>query len=279
MNLTVIDIGASYGLFSNFIANLSKSNINSHSIDVFAVEPIPTIAAQIRQRSNLFVINKAILNSARIPASGFLKLKVMKNSELSTFQEINPKIDSDLWESHIQSLIIESEILVPCISLENLIKEFSIESVDFLKIDTQGNDLEVLLSAGHKISIIKSCVLEFPYSKESAIYSQEKDVIEGIVILEKFGLIPVRIVPNGAGECNVFFRSSKFSIKEYFEMEKLLSFDRAPTLKIGKHNEKINMKFIEKSLMTFKVFAYRILHNNYYKKSNRPTRANFKVNL
>ena len=265
MKRTVIDIGASYGLFSNYIANLSILNKDCYSIEVFAVEPIPRVAAQVGERKNLVVINKAILDSKRIPESGFLQLKVMKNSELSTFLEINPEIDSDLWSSYMQSLIVESEISVPCLTLENLIKENYIESVDFLKIDTQGTDLEVLLSAGKEIHKIKSCVLEFPYTKESAIYSNEKDIIEGIEILQKLNFIPVRIVPNGSGECNAFFRNSNFSIEEYFEMEEVLGFDRAPTLKIGKHNSKINMTFIEKILSTFKELVFRFILNKFSK--------------
>jgi FkbM family methyltransferase len=266
--MTVIDIGASYGLFSNYIANLSiQNNDSAKSIEVFAVEPIPKVASQIGKRKNLVVINKAVVDRARIPESGFLKLKVMKNSELSTFLEINPEIDSDLWYSHMQSLIVESEISVPCLTLETLINENSIESVDFLKIDTQGTDLEVLLSAGNEIHKIKSCVLEFPYTKESAIYSNEKEITEGIQILRKLDFIPVRIVPNGSGECNAFFRSSKFSIEEYFEMEGLLGFERAPTLKIGKHNSKINMTFIQRIFSTFKELILRFKLNKYLKNS------------
>jgi len=261
----VIDIGASFGLFSNYIANLSIKNNNSYSIQVFAVEPIPKVAAQIGERKNLVVINKAIVDSARIPESGFLSFNVMKNSELSSFLEINSEIDSDLWYSHMQSLIVESEISVPCLTLENLFQEYSIDSVDFLKIDTQGNDLEVLLSAGDNIHKIKSCVLEFPYTKESAIYSNEKDIIEGIEILRKLDFIPVRIVPNGAGECNAFFRSSKFSIEEYFEMEEVLGFQSAPTLKIGKHNSKINMTFIGKIFSIFKELIFRFILNKFFK--------------
>jgi hypothetical protein len=59
-------------------------------------------------------------------------------------------------------------------------------------------------------------------------------------------------------------------------MEKLLGFDRAPTLKIGKHNDRINMTLIEKSITVVKVFAYRILKSSYSKKGNRPAQSNSK---
>ena len=38
---------------------------------------------------------------------------------------------------------IVEEVMVDCITLEELINELNIREIDFLKIDTQGTDLEV----------------------------------------------------------------------------------------------------------------------------------------
>ena len=93
-----------------------------------------------------------------------------------------------------------------------------------------------------------SCVLEFPYSKNSSLYSEEIDISEGIEELGKIGFSPVRIVPNGAGECNAFFLNTNYSIEDYFQMEKELGFNIAPTLKIGIHSLLINMTICQKFL-------------------------------
>lgn len=257
MRRTVIDVGASYGLFSRFIADLSKKSENVNGVQVFAIEPIPSIASQINTLTNLRVINKAIMPKHLIPPSGYLPLKVMKNSELSSFKEINPSINKNLWESHLSQLSLEVELNVPCVPLEQVIKEYSIDRVDFIKIDTQGTDLEVLLSAGSEIRKIMSCVLELPYTKNSAIYSEEKDLNEAISILSKIDFIPVRIVPNGAGECNVFFLNKKFLLEDYFQMEIELKFDKAPTLKIGPHDALINMNLFQKLIIMLKNLVYK----------------------
>jgi len=167
---TVLDIGASYGLFANFIANLSTELENSSSISVFAVEPIPHISAKIGERHNLKVIQAAIVAFELIPSTGTKDFNVMKNTELSTFLEINPNLDNNIWKDHISSLQVVEVVQVRCVTLKSLMVENRITKVDFIKIDTQGMDIEVLLSAGTEISDILSCALEFPYSTETAIY-------------------------------------------------------------------------------------------------------------
>jgi FkbM family methyltransferase len=259
LNRTVLDIGASYGLFANFIANLSTELENSSSIRVFAVEPIPHISAKIGERRNLKVIQAAIVAFEGMPSTGTKDFNIMKNTELSTFLQVNPNLDSNIWKDYISSLQVVEVMQVPCVTLKSLMVENRIAKVDFIKIDTQGTDLEVLLSASAEISNILSCALEFPYSTENAIYSNEKSLLEGIEILGGLGFVLMRVVPNGGGECNAFFRNSSITLEEYFQIEAELNFEKAPTLKIGRHNPLINMSKFEKSIYFAKSRAYVFL--------------------
>ena len=269
MKRTVLDIGASYGLFANFIANLSTELENSSSISVFAVEPIPHISAKIGERHNLKVIQAAIVAFELIPSTGTKDFNVMKNTELSTFLEINPNLDNNIWKDHISSLQVVEVVEVRCVTLKSLMVENRITKVDFIKIDTQGMDIEVLLSAGTELSNIFSCALEFPYSTETAIYSNENSLLEGIEILERIGFMLMRVVPNGGGECNAFFRNSCITIEEYFQIEADLNFEKAPTLKIGKHNPLINMSKFEKYLYFLESRAYIVLTKIRIRQKNR----------
>jgi len=259
LSRTVVDVGASFGLFSNFIANLSAEFGGITTIRVFAVEPIPHVAIKIKEHGNLKVIQTAILSAGLIPSSGAKDFKVMKNSELSTFLEINPNLDDEIWNEYVTSLEVAQEIPVKCITLQSLMLENKIAVIDFLKIDTQGTDVDVLLSAGPEIKRIMACVLELPYSKDSAIYADEISLSQGIDTLKEYGFTPMRIVPNSYGECNVFFRSSICSITEYFQIEEDLHLGKAPTLKIGKHNPLINMGKIEKTTYFLKCTAVALL--------------------
>ena len=191
-----------------------------------AVEPIHSSAAQIQSRTNLIVIQKAIYSE-----KGRKLLRVTKNRELSSFKPVNPEIDRNLWDFHLSFMEIVEEVMVDCITLEELINELNIREIDFLKIDTQGTDLEVFLSAGPHLSRIKSAVLEFPYTQDSCLYENEVDVTEAIRILGNKGFFPIRLVPNGAGECNLFICNSNYSINDYLLLEKELCFNNAPALK------------------------------------------------
>lgn len=201
-------------------------NLVDDVVTVVAVEPIPSAAAQIQPRANLIVIEKAILSK-----NGKEKLKVAKNDELSSFKVLNHAIDRNLLDFHLSYMEIVEEIVVDCITLEELINQLHIDEIDFLKIDTQGTDLEVFLSAGIHLSKIKSAVLEFPFTTNSSLYEDEVDVKEAIRILGENGFFPIRLLPNGAGECNLFICNLNFSINDYLLLEKELCFYEAPTLK------------------------------------------------
>jgi len=82
---TIIDVGASTGLFANFIAN--------KSVRVFAIEPIQKSAEEIGERENLTVIIKGILPDKMIGRNGTQKLYITKNLALSSFQVINKNIN------------------------------------------------------------------------------------------------------------------------------------------------------------------------------------------
>jgi hypothetical protein len=183
----------------------------------------------------------------------------MLNSELSTFNTVKPEINSTVYAPHLPGLQVSAEIQVECTTLESLLEDEGIKRVDFIKIDTQGNDLEVFLSAGTFLEVISAAVLEFPYTDESAIYEKEINLVSALAELAKVNFYPVRIVPNGGGECNVFVRNGNFDIESYFSLEKFLDFENAPTLKIGKHDPYINMSVPRRITLKLKVWIKETL--------------------
>ena len=157
-------------------------------------------------------------------------------------------------------------IEVPAFTLEQFITSNKIPCIDFLKIDTQGLDLEVLESAGRKTSTIKAAVLEVPYSVETALYESETDLSVALEKVKLLGFSPVRIVPNGGGECNLFLRHRSFSVADYFEMERELGFAQAPTLKIGPHNPHANKPWPIRSIYYVVYALYNFVYSVYKSK-------------
>ena len=244
----IVDVGASVGLLSTYMAKISKGNI------VYAIEPLSDIAESIEKLPNTTVICRAICSQEKIPASGKRIFKRMKWTELSTLNEVKTKIDAEINAGYLEGIEVDLETEVKCSTLEDLIREFSISTVDFLKIDTQGNDLEVFLSAGIFLKNVKLAVLEFPYISEKSMYEDEIDLLSALKELSKYNFFPVRVIPNGAAECNLFIRNGNLSLESYFELEKELRFDEAPTLKLGLHNPYINMTKRSLLLMNLKIF-------------------------
>jgi len=64
------------------------------------------------------------------------------------------------WKGGGYTLHEESIITVPTIRLDTFMSIMGISGVDFLKIDTQGNDLAVIRSAGQRIRDIRKITLE-----------------------------------------------------------------------------------------------------------------------
>jgi len=248
----VIDVGASYGSFAKFIAERSFENIR-----VIAVEPLQDIAAQIPKLPNLKVIVSAVRSQDKILDDRVGNFSRAKNSELSSFLSVNDQIDKNLWASHLTGL--DTEIIpVNLLTLKEIIKESGFPKVDFLKIDTQGTDFEVFISAEDEISKIMSCVLEFPYNRESSIYADELDISEGINLMKENGFTCIRLVPNGGGECNAFFVNDLIPISEYFEMEEYLGFNEAPTLKLT-HNSLLNLNVVQRLGIRFGALVFKFI--------------------
>lgn len=228
--MNIIDVGASHGTLSDYLSQDPENQI-------FAVEPLFDIAAKIPKRRNLKIFVTAIRDVDTSQKQVFTHSSF---SELSSFLELNPNIDKELWKHHLKASIPIQSTTVDVMSLQKLIEDNNIRDVHFLKIDAQGLDLEVLRSARQCIDTIQSVVLEFPYDKKSALYKDESALIEGLLEANKLGFLPARVVPNGGGECNVFLYNEKHGLNNFLEIERQLKLFDAPTLKLNyKYGKKI----------------------------------------
>ena len=122
--------------------------------------------------------------------------------------------------------------------------------IHFIKIDTQGTDFECLISAGEYLQNILSGVIEVPYTIDDALYQQSMDLNSAIRELERNNFVIARVVPNGGGECNLFFYKKDFGIENYLKLERDLHFSESVILKIdpGFTYRDLVRKLYEKSI-------------------------------
>jgi len=220
--LRVIDVGASTGEFSKYVSDL-------HVAHIVAVEPLKDVAARIPRRTNIKTVVTAIRN-VDDPTIGVMHRTEF--SELSSFIAPNQKADPSLWGAHLDLVGTIERETVQVQSLYHLLNDLKWQTVDFIKIDAQGLDLEVLQSAGPRLDDISAAVLEVPYLKNSSLYANETSLMEAIEWGHDFGFLTIRVVPNGAGEANLFFANKLHGIKHYFEIERTLELASCPTLKL-----------------------------------------------
>ena len=143
-----IDVGAHYGEVT-----LSYAASNP-ALVIYAFEPNLRAAASLFGRAlNYIVIPMAI---DEIDGSSQFHVNSCDGaSSLLTMDEDSRKS----WKGG-EALREESVVSVPTIRLDTFMRITGIPRVDFLKVDTQGNDLAVLRSAGRRIKDIRKITLE-----------------------------------------------------------------------------------------------------------------------
>lgn len=267
--MQVVDVGASRGEFSSFMADIS-------GVEVLAIEPLPDIAASIPKRKNISVAVLAIRDVDEPKTDTILR---RKNSELSSFLENERLVDTQLWEHHLSGAPIDDRLQTPVESLEFLMQRLEMGKIDLLKIDAQGIDLEVLRSARSRLCDIRVVALEAPYIDGASLYADEDSMVEVVLCLDKMGFWPVRLAPNGGGEGNIIAVNKRESVSSYLELEEFLRLRECPTLKIGVGGHlpfKDRLYLLLTRLPTMKTIAYALRGNMSTSSSSRVTRRGIK---
>lgn len=122
---------------------------NDSSLIVFAFEPnkdlISKIYSEFEIPQNYIIIDKAVSNMNG--KSPFYICSLDSCSSLMNWGN-GPKLGK------------MTKIEVECIRMDNFIKDNQIENIEFVSIDTQGNDLNVLCGFGEKIEIVEKGTCE-----------------------------------------------------------------------------------------------------------------------
>lgn len=200
-----IDIGANDGKAAIHYARFEPNTF------VIAFEPVPTLVERIKYESshlkNIMVIESAVSN-----VEGEQILNVSPPSKMygdfacSSFLDFSDNSKTE-WIDRDDFKVIQ-QIPVKVIRLDNFFIYNDITKVDYLKIDTQGNDLNVLKGCGELLSIIYKGELEAA-SKKDVLYKGQNTQEESIKFLEENGFEIISINPNDihTNEVNIVFQN------------------------------------------------------------------------
>jgi FkbM family methyltransferase len=207
--MIVLDIGANAGHFSRDILETSKK------VRVLAVEPNLKLFEKellqiVTQFPGRFSIDFRAVD--RTAYRGVLNHSNSRGGQLASLKNINPR--STGWQSeHLEFTVSDSFVTVDVTTPALLLQEHGLSEIDFIKIDIQGNDVEVLESF-LDCSRVRSGVIEvdcgFARGEERYLESDNNEINELFRVLQNKGLVVTKITPNNASldELNVFFGES-----------------------------------------------------------------------
>lgn len=148
-NSVVLDIGANVGFFSVLL--LSKKNIKK----IIAFEPIPVNIQTLKKTiaENKVLQEKLVLQEKAVTGQPMGDLTLFLDSEKELTE--NASVFSGFESTHAQKLV------VPSISLTQIFQENNLNQVDFVKMDCEGSEFDILYNTDPSLlKKIKHMILE-----------------------------------------------------------------------------------------------------------------------
>ena len=179
--LVCVDVGANIGEYAEMVLGYYPD------ASLICIEPHPLNFSQLHERQRLK--EQILLQCAAGAEAGELTLfdRADAAGEGSQHASLHKKVITDL---HKQNVV---QFRVKIISLDSLVLERKIASIDLLKIDTEGHELEVLHGASY--------ILENKIAKVIHIEFNEMNVISRVFLRDIKDKLhdykAFRLLPNG----------------------------------------------------------------------------------
>ncbi|WP_067585748.1 FkbM family methyltransferase [Endozoicomonas ascidiicola] len=153
----VIDVGANVGGYSKDVIRVNSS------LTVFAFEPHPVTFSKLSESMSSFE-NVVTVNKGMSYELGMLKLFDYSDNDGSQHASLYQNVMKDI---HGAGSVTEHQVEV--ITLDEFLSSEKVEEVTLLKIDTEGNELEVLHGAKKAIEQKKIKAIHFEFNEMNTI--------------------------------------------------------------------------------------------------------------
>jgi len=179
----IFDIGANKGDYSKFIRN------NGVMIPIYAFEPHPTTFKKLKE-STLDLNNFNPINKGLGIKKTVSKIYDYKNNEGSQHASLYKDVIEKIHNSEA------SEINIEIINIDEFVEENNILDISLLKIDTEGNELDVLLGARKTLEKGVINIIQFEFNSMNVI--SRTYLIDFIKLLPNYKiyrLLPFELLP------------------------------------------------------------------------------------
>lgn len=236
----IFDVGAFNGLDGLILALKNKDMmIHAFEANPFLIKLIKKNKKKIEKFKNLKIKNYIINNLAVSNKDRFYIFNIAKNPTVSSLKKFSSNIDKTWPGYREQHCTFVKKVKIRGITLKKYCKKNNIDRINYLHIDTQGNDLNVLKGLDNKIHIVQRGVLEASISKKKALYQNNHTINETKKFLENKKFTITKILPideNIKNEKNIFFSNQNINYQKKVKNDyKLRYFYRII-------NDKLNIK-------------------------------------
>ena len=203
MSKVIFDVGANDGTVFKEAAR------QGHTVHSF--EPTPKFSNQIREWVSTEGLSSYHFVQAAVSTfEGTMKFNISSGGDggCSSLKEYTDNIHQ-IWSGRPDFKVTEV-IDVSVIRMDTYVKQNNIDRIDYLHIDTQGSDLDVLKSFGDELHRVVEGVMEVPNTIN--LYKGVASKQETMDWLTEHGFQVVSVENDGwAGEeQNVYFRNKEF---------------------------------------------------------------------
>jgi FkbM family methyltransferase len=153
--LQVFDVGANVGEWSKLLVNLlQERHANPDAVELHLFEPAPAAAQELREWIDASdVLGKTVVNEVAVanePGKAELSIK----SPTAGTNSLQVEMPDDVQE----------KVDVKVTTIDKYCQKRGIQKIDFLKIDTEGNDFNVLLGAREMLENETIGTTQFEYN-------------------------------------------------------------------------------------------------------------------
>lgn len=213
-NHHIFDIGAFNGLDGIVLAvKNSKMLVHAFEANPEMIKKIKENKIKIEKFIKKKITNYRINNFAVSNTNALLKFNIAANPTVSSLKKFSRNIKKT-WPGYSETHCkFTNQITVKGITLKKYCNENNINRINYLHIDTQGNDLNVLKGLYDLISIVDKGVLEAAINKQKALYQKSNSVNEVKKFLKKNGYLIKKIESvdeNISYEKNIYFQRIKY---------------------------------------------------------------------
>lgn len=190
-NTVILDVGSNNGDFSFDVATKNPE------ITVYAFEPNPDMVQVIEDGIQQRGLNNVVVVQAAVSdynGESKFYLDDLGDKGCSSLKKFQANVETT-WKGR-NDLKMTRETIVKVIRLDDFMKENGIKKIQYLHIDAQGTDLQVLKGLGKRMNDVLQGDAEAANNHNVALYANQHTKRDIISYVKNFGFKITRIQPS-----------------------------------------------------------------------------------